>query len=791
MSDESKKNLSIIRENQLDFLYDLYLSGITIGDENVEKLKKHNYIQPEFTKEQKTKIITDKVNEVLLSKKNNKNRQADAQVDIIETEALPDTNYDILTSDELEKRRLDYGHIFDGRTTPIEKKDWAPKSTTEHERDFIDWINSINNRGFKNKIQYRKFSLYCQQAYTWLEENKTPTDFEDEEEREDYRQEELRRCDENGLYFLNKYVYYQEGNAEDQSGKIKYVARPVHEVIAYLDDCDYSVAIAKCRQMAATTTIMSLSARDVIFKTNHFMKFITEDDEKAVEIFEDKLKFPFSQLPDWLRPTPLNERDNLFKIGYKTEKGKKEGVGSKIQVSVPKRTAIAGGSPQVVKIDEAANIPILGVMIGNARPTMLWYNPRTKKLEVKRKLWFWATGGQMEKGGKAFETEFMAILTAWNEGKYDACIVPLFLDWTCRYGATQEDYDREKKVAYDKAANPADPNAKQHITEFYQSWPSSLADVFRTGAKTLIDEDYIDAALRRINETKQKHGFTLHQSGYFEPIYDYEKPTNEGSDLEWEIIGANFIPTADGDARASTVIFQQPKKDWADRYFQGTDPIDTDTGQSDFASTMWDKYFNTPAAILAWRVPDYPQVFLQSLLMNIYYDDVKKNGTRELLESNRGSAYYQYIINKGYGKRVAGNFELPDYLQNKSAKENAPGIDSHGNRTTDIVNIMFSMIKLYGQNIYHDIIFNQFKTFTCTISNGGKSMWGPMNKKYFKDDALWSTTYSYICAHLCFQDIKPKNIEALKTQTKIVYKLVRGKDLKMTRVAVKEQVYND
>lgn len=1179
---EVKNTLKIIKENHLDFIYDLHLKGVDVGPSNIEELKKKGYIQEEaLSKEDKKEIVTEAINKTVLQYKTDKNRNTDQQVDIIQSseEFIP---FELITSDELTQRKNEYGHIFEGRKEPIKREEWAPKSATDHERDFIDWIDSINKHGIKNKINYRKFNLYVQQAYTWLSENISLADFDDDDIREDYKQNELKRCDENNLYFLNKYIWYKEGNAKDGSGKLKYVARETHEVLCYLDDCGYSIIIAKGRQQAITTTIMSINCRDVIFKTNHFMKFITEDDKKAVEIFDDKLKYPYSQLPDWMRPIPQNERDNLFKIGYKSEKGKKEGVGSKIEVVVPKRTAVAGGAPQKVLIDEAGNIPILGEMIGNARPTMYFANPDTKKLEITRKVWVYGcvcagtkvwtndgklisienlkqsdgilgyngnsvnkepiiwmkppakkpcykitteagntiecsndhplmwgkngwktsgnkkfitfkradevkagdqlmmseeinvfgkkkmwhprliglmigdgsygitstceiggqdaemhdylinnfnvsenkskryvtdcgkeyrhfnvkgirkklrelnifgqtcdqkrlpqniheydkeslseliggyfdadgnvcynekrkvvrivltssifellnevkfqlmkfgiassihkenrgkeekklsvgqkdfiyrlyinsqydvskfnseikllckhksdtikkvlnrkqkvfgtirdgvfsinengkgayflgnnkmngirfnrvksvefigekdvynlnagethtyiangfitanTGGEMDKGGKSFETEYMAIKKDWDERKFNTCIVPLFFNWRCRMFATEEQREMERQVAYGKAENKSDPKGKQHITEFYQSWPDTLEDVFRTSAKTLLDSEYIENQLKRIREAKIKNGHLIHQSGYFEPVYDTTSPVEDDVD-PFKITGAVFVPTSDNDVRTSVTIFLHPKKEWADRYYQGTDPIDTDTGLSDFASSIWDDYFNTTAAILHWRIADYPQVFRQSMLMGIYYDDIKKQGIRELLESNRGSAYYQYQKNKGFGKRAVLNYELPEYLQNRTTKNEGVGIDSHGDRTQQLVNLQYNMFKTYGENFFHEILFEQSKTFVCRISDpnkvtgkgGGTQTWGPQNKKYFKDDTLWSTTYSYICAKMCFQYIVPKNIEVLKSSYKIVSKLVRGKDNTLYRTEVRERVYND
>jgi hypothetical protein len=779
------------RENHLDFLYELYQKEIPISDESINLLKKNGYIQQEVIPEQpvKKEEVTDDINELALKYSTEESREADTLLDIISTSNVPKDDLEIITSSELEKRRQEYGHIFEGRKTEIKREEWLPKSTTEHEQDFIDWIDSINKKGFSERRYYKKFSLYCQQAYQWLSENKSYMDIPNEDEQDAFKEEECRRCDENSLYILNKYIWYQEGNAEDKTGRIKYTAWPIHEFLAYLHDCKYSVIIAKGRQQAFSTTIMSLSVKDVIFKLNHFMKFICEDDEKAKEIFEDKLKFTFGEIVDWMRPVPLNDRDNLFKIGYKKEKGKIEGVGSKISVVVPKRTAVAGGAPQKVLIDEAGNIPILSIMIGNARPTMYWYNPKTKKMVIKRQIWIYGTGGEMDKGGKAFETEYMAIQKAWDEGKYDSCIIPIFSDWRNRPGVTQEIYDTEKRVAYAKAQNENDPDSKKHITEFHQSNPTSISDVFRTSAKTLIDQEYIERGLERIRTVRKQSKFQLEQWGYFEPIYDLQKPMPEGFDVPYKIIGANFIPTEDIDRRASVCIFLHPERHWEGRYFKGTDPINTHTGSSNFASTIWDKYYHCPVALMDWRVPDYQKVFLQSLLLNLYYDtSEKKRGIKELVESNSGSAYTDYMKTHGFDYELVLNYQLPLHIQNRTTINDGVGIDNKGDRNDYIINRITDVFKYYGDKVFIDKYFIQLQTFTCKVSDNGKNIWGPVNRKHFMDDSLFSLSFSYICAELCFPEIQPKNLEKANNQYRIVHKLVRGKDLKLSMVESRELV---
>lgn len=776
-----KPENQLAREGHLDFLYELYLKGITLSQANLKKLHDAQYIMPDAPNEDEIKLAVDeRIRHAKVNTSREWNNEADALLDVVdENIEVPET----LISSELEQRRKEYKHVFQGGRE-ITKADWKPQSVTEHTEDFVEWIKSINLLGFFNKAHYEKFALYVQQAYQWLSEPEPNFDADDDEAWLNYRLKEIEKSQENTLYFLNKYIWYKEGDAEDNTGRIKYIARANHEFLAYMHDAGYSMAIAKGRQQAVTTTLMSLDVHDVLFKPNHFMKFICEDESKTAEIFEDKLKYPYSQLPDWMRPIPKNERDNLFIIGYTKGKGTREGVNSKIQIDVPKRTAIAGGAPQRVKVDEAGNIKDLGIMIGNARPTMMWYNPKTKKLEIKRVLWYYGTGGETSKGGKAFENEFMANYNAFMNGDYSHCIIPVFFDWTCRPGASQADYDREFKVAKAKAEDTSDPKGKQHITEFHQSWPRSLADVFRTSAKTLVEEDFITERLKQIIRFKEKAGHGALQRGYFEPIYDENSPMPDGSDTPFRVMGANFVPVSDTDARAVVTILDHPRKNYINRYFQGTDPIDTDTGLSEFSSVIFDKAFKCPVCVLNWRVPDYQQVFLQSMLMNLYYSTETKE-VPELIESNRGTSYYQYIKTKGRGKNVVLNYQLPAHFQNNTTINEGVGIDNKGLRNTMLVNKMFEMNKAYGDRNYFEVYWQQMSSFTCTISNTGKEVWGPMNKKYFRDDVLWATNFAYICSEDCFPNLIPSDISKQEKRIKVVNKLVRGQDGKLTMQAVK------
>lgn len=775
-----QRSNKVVKESHLDFLYDLYNKGLDLLPSDHALLVKNGYIKEDKKAvEDKIPYLYDNIRDQGFTRTTNQ-LEVDKNVDILfeqEPHAM------VITDEDLEERRKAGNYIFEGRHDEITKDEWMPKDNIEHEQDFVDLIDSINTLGFQHKVNYRKFNLYVQQAYTWLAEKKSYLDFYNEDDREEYIQEELRRCKENGIYFLNKYVYYQEGDSK--TGKLKYICSPAHEVMAYLNDAGYSILLIKGRQMAATTTFMALDVRDMIFKKNHFMKFITEDQDKAEEIFEDKLKYAFSELPYWMKPEVRNERDNYFKLGSKEGKGDKGGVNSRIRVVPPKRTAIAGGAPQKIKIDEAGNIAILSQMMNNARPTMLMYDPVSKKMKLKRQLIIYGTGGETDRGGMALQVEFMSILNQWKERVFKSGMIPIFFNWWSRPGATQQIYDDEKAIAYSKEG----PDLKKSIIEFHQSWPNMISDVFMTSEKTLIGNDYIDSMLNKIKERNAYYKHKMFQRGYFEPIYDETKEMDDASDVPYKVVGAHFVPTADNDVRASVIILFHPKRGWKNRYFTGTDPIASDTGLSNMASAIWDKQTKTISALVNFRTKDYRYTFLQTMLLGLYYDtaDIKK-GVKELLESNIGQSYSQYKAAKGYEDSLVLNYELPTYLQNKTTINEGIGIDNKGMRNEIIVNRLHEMIQSFGENVLMPVFWEQLKTFVCEVSNTGKNMWGPANRKYFKDDTLFACVYAYICAELCYPELMPINTdEDYKRADVIKYELQYDKDYNLQRMPVRQK----
>jgi hypothetical protein len=772
---ESKKTTvkKIAKGNQLDFLYDLYTRGINIGDKSVQQLREAGYIEDDYVppvrvpdpKEEDGKAGSFQV-------RTDAHKAADSVIDIIEGSA---DLQKVISKNDWTLRSAGDDFVFSGKTigVDIQKKDWVPEVTfRDHSPEFVAFIDSLLFSGFHNRTKYKPLSLYVRQAQMWLDLNDQRSNFYEDADIEAFEDREIDRCRENSLYAMNRHLKLKQGAMD--TGSRLYIATPAHEIMCFLFDCGYSFMMGKPRQIAATSTIGGLAMMRLIFNRNYFIKFITESDEKGQEIFEDKIKYPNAELPDYIRPDVKNDSAGLLAYGTKEKKGDRDGVNSKLQVVAPSRTAISGGSPDLVLIDEIGNIKILSSIIEDGRPTMFWVDPKTGKMAMKRQVCAWGTGGDTERGGKAFEREFMALVSMWKNRDFSSGLIPIFFDWRSRPGISQEIYDREKRVYYAKTG----PDAEASRVMFHQQYPDKIEDMFLTSAKTLVSQEYINESIDRIRKTKS---LLKTKRGYFIPILG-DKPQHEGADLPFNIIGAEFVPVEEGDPRATTTMIMEPKLGWKHRYYQGTDPISSDTGMSNMATAVWDKHYNTVSCVVDWRSPNYKSVFLQCMLMGLYYDTEKKKGIKELLETNIGLAYREYKDNKGAYDSMVLNTELPRYLQVNTG--NLIGIDNRGNRNRMIIDKLFELIQAFGNKIYFEDFFQQLKTFVCTTNQRGNESWGPADRRYYKDDTLFAIVYSYICA-ISFPHEIPHKIEEEKKKSVVRHELVYDKDFNLSRRPVR------
>lgn len=729
----SQKKSRLILDKRLEFLYELHQEGVDIGEERINLLKTHKYIDDDRVYESAETVVPT-INKALNiddSVKSKAEIAADAYVDIIDQ---------------------DNNVTYDGGKE-IKTSDWKPPvdEILDYSKEFVRWIDSINT-GFANKIEYKKFSLYVQQAEAWLAKNESFSDYSTSESQMEFARTEKQKCTDNSLYFLNKYHTLKEGDIS--SGGRNFKAWHCQEVVCYLFDCGYNILIGKPRQIGFTSTIGGLCAKRIIFHKSYFVKFITKSLQKGEEIFEDKVKFPLYHVPDWMRPTVNNDRDNLLRLFYRPGKGEIGGVDSKLEVVAPSVTAINGGAPNLVALDEVGLIDILGKMMNEGRPALFWVDDN-HKIKMRRQLIAWGTGGEMDGGGREFEVEFKAAMEAWKERRFHYGIIPVFFDAFAKPGIDEPFYEKEKSFYYAKGS--------ESEVQFHQHYPTTIDDMFLISSQTIWPIEKINARLKACINLKPLEKVKY---GYFQCAYDYSRQMGEHSDVPYHIIGADFVPTEDDDPRATTMIFQHPEKKWQNRYFQGTDPIYTETGHSLMSSSIWDNVSGTISACLNFRTADYRYCYLQTLLLGLYYD---RDRGRNLVESNVGSGFMDYVDAKGHYRTLVPNNMLISHLRTTMGQR--IGINKRGNTARFIINKIQEMLEVYGNNIFIDEFWIQLKTFVRKMTPSGTETFKIENPKYYYDDVIDSVVYAYICgqsfAHLT--PLEPDQSTAKKVKYRYSY----------------------
>jgi len=622
----------------------------------------------------------------------------------------------------------------------IKTEEWFPSHPPlQYPKEFIDWVDSINT-GWRNMIKYKPFTLYVKQAKYWLSDNDSIYDYTNAEDQLDYIFQEKERVKDNTLYFANKYGFLKEGDVT--GGEVSYEAWKAQQILLFLVDSWYNSLIGKARQIGFTSTMGLAACKRVNFMDSYFTKFITHTKEKGEEIYRDKIRWAFGMIPEWFRENVYNDSHNMLSLMDKSKKGSTEGTNSRIEVVTPKIDAINGGSPNLTLIDEVGLIDIFTQMMNEGRPTLFFFNPETKKMEMRRQLIAWGTGGQMDKAGAVFEAQFKAAMQAWKDRKFEYGIVPLFFDCFAREGMTEKIYNQEKKVYYSISGAEGEKSKVQ----FHQHYPLSMEDMFLRTAKTILPIAEINKHILRINQIDEQQ---QPQFGFFEPVYDTSQPTPD-LDTPFHVSGAKWIPTSGmSDVRTTACIFQHPEKNWEYRYYQGTDPINSETGHSKMSSTIWDGYANTISATVFWRTKKFKECYLQCLLLGLYYDS---DGTevKELTESNIGDMYVDYQEMKGYSRRQVPNSALPPFMQTPSGKW--WGINNRTNTAGHIANKIIELCDAYAENIYMLWFFIQLKTFVEKDLRGAATLrqtrFQAADMRYDFDDVIFSTVFAYLNAQI-------------------------------------------
>ena len=657
---------------------------------------------------------------------------------------------------------------------------WKPSHEEfQYPKSFVDWIDSINS-GWQNKKEFKPFSLYCEQAKQWLEDETTILDFDNEEDQYDWLFQEIQRCKDNTLYFCNKYGFIKEDKS--QGGMLKYSAWEAQEVLLFLFDCGYSMMIGKARQIGFTTTMCLAGMKRVNLNKSYFIKFVTHSESKGIEIFRDKVKWTYTKIPEYIAQDVKNWTDKVMSFDKKGQKkGRDEGGASRFQVDSPQVDAINGGSPSAVFVDEIGLFDIFGEMMREGRPALFKYNPDTGKMTMQQQFMAWGTGGEMDKGGSVFESEFKMCLKQWKEGNYEYGIIPLFFNAYARRGVTDRHINNERKAYLALEGTKKGEIAK---VQFHQHYPITVDDMFLRKSRTLVP---IHLCNQRLSDIYGKESPI--EYGYFEPILDMSQATPDLMTTH-RIVGAEWVPTKGReDISTTSVIVHHPPQGeiWKNRWYQGTDPINSETGHSMMSSAIWDAYTNCVSSVVFHRDRKFKQTYLQVLLQSLYYDQSKRGGVKELIENNIGDMHLDFQEIHGFRNKFTAMAQLPDYFHTHSGKWF--GISNKANTAPRIIAKTEEMIDTYSDRIDIPWIWEQLKTFVekdlRSSTSHRQTRYQAADARYDYDDAIFSITFAYINAQ-SHARYEPENVKTVNNSKNVITRYVQSKEtnyrMKLARV---------
>lgn len=673
----------------------------------------------------------------------------------------------------------------------ISKDDWMPYNENDGiskpELDFIMWVNSFSVAGYSNAITYKKFEIYKRQCRAWLKENRSIYDCRTEDEEDEFLESEVTKIQTNTSYGIRKYGKLKE--AETDKGYLLFgdSMYDVQDALCFVMDCGYSPIIPKCRQIGISSVFGYIVVFKALLKLNFFAKFLTYDEKKTEEIFEDKIKYAYAELPDYLRSLTPNWSQTRVTFSGTKEKGRVQSGMRKISCEVASTTAINGGSPNLVLVDEASFVKILTEMVDEAEAALYWNNPKTGRREIKRQVALWGTGGKMM--NSTFEDMYRSCVEAWQKGEIEASYLPFYIDFYSNPYNTRELYESKRRAAYNKKGVKAE---NSRIT-FHAECPVSLDDVFLKSSETLIPFNIIQGHLDRIGDFNKNYPMGMPVGGQFKAILNYDSPNTQGSLFTHAIIGVEWEDmeeiVIEDDKKLQ--VFRPPcyrmrelpeHENYLYRYFQGTDSINSVSGFSNFSSAIWDSVLLAPIALIDFRVEDFRECYRQAILMNMFYGYCP-----HLIEYNMG----EELINKIDSLNMSGTLVMNSQLQPRHRVQGAKvGISNKSNTKQWIVESMANMFVEYGDRFFFRTPFEQLKTFIKKQTSAGNSTWQAADTSRYRDDSLFSITFAKMAAE-CYalMGLLPHNlVEAreMKSQIPQVYRDASGRLYRTTEEKFKQ-----
>lgn len=661
-------------------------------------------------------------------------------------EGLLDDRHHLTVAEYLERIPEEWKVAWAGREATI--TDWKPDDIRDDDHLFTRFILSGIPR-FDLLAPHLGFYLYLKQAQDWYEETK---DIEitllDEDEAYTYARREYKRMLENSLYALNRYGKIRD---DQYSRGRPYKAGAPQALLCFCVDRGNDITLLKGRQAAITSTMMLIALFKMLMRNPCDVVLLTDDKVKTgMDIVAKKVQGSFQLLPEWIRQNVVDAlwskegvTMDFEKADSKVEKRKNSSSFNLLSADDPQ--AVNSKTPSYTFYDEVQNIKAYKHVRGEVKPTQL--AEVDGAMRKVRSQCAWGTGNADDDATGDFEEEFRGILNAMESGRNTGGAIVLFFDWTCRPGITAKEYLQQRQEELDKRAG--DPETALSI--FNTHYPNSPDDAFMKGSGGIFPPTFIkrnrDALIRIPDEYRAVKGF-------FEPVYDNARPMSAlKADHRFFIADVTFRPakTVDELLKAPVEMYLQGDNTYIGRFFQGTDPIQSATGYSEFASAIWDAWgmeaagccgtaekhlHPCVACVLRGRTYNPREMFTQSILMNMYYRNHGQRGCKELIEFNQGQDYIAYKQEDwiDQGVTLTMRTELPERYQRGKTNSNI-GFQMMADTKASLLGDIESLGYNHGHNIKFPVFWEQISTIRVEDKDGRKT-WGTVDYKKFNDDVV-------------------------------------------------------
>jgi hypothetical protein len=239
------------------------------------------------------------------------------------------------------------------------------------------------------------------------------------------------------------------------------------------------------------------------------------------------------------------------------------------------------------------------------------------------------------------------------------------------------------------------------------------------------------------------------------------------------------------------VIHHPPDNEvWKNRWYQGTDPINSETGHSMMCSAIWDSLTNSVSSVVFHRDKKFKYTYLQVLLQSLYYDQQRRGGIKELVENNIGDMHVDFQEIHGFKMKFTANTQLPEYFQTYGGKWF--GISNKANTAPRIIAKAEEMIDSYSLNIDVPWLWEQLKTFVekdlKSSTSHRQTRYQAADTRYDYDDAIFAITFAYINAQ-AHAKYEPENIKGESLDKHIITRYVQSAEtnfrMKLARVDAK------